>query len=198
MPRTRWWFIENWLVGCQNVGLHVLCPNPVFKWVFQILFTSQSRWNVWLPMGNHHIFTNVAQTPGILIPFCWKLLKSWFDTFLRVFWPVLIDLSQFEIDKNFDFLGEKGEKSFSRSQNLNLWGCIIPTTIWKHIYNISKVQIRREKKVTDSVLDVRFFQNILWKSKVRIYKSHEKSWKQISNSKNASDSDSTHVFTNFD
>lgn len=96
---------------------------------------------------NDQIFKDGAPPHGILLGFCSKLLKSLSDTFLHVFWPVLTDLRQFEIHKIFDFLGEKGEKSFSRSENYFLRKCIIPTTIWKHISNISKAQIRREKKV---------------------------------------------------
>ena len=99
-----------------------------------------------------------------LLSYCSVLLKTSQSIVWHVFTCFLTGFDWFEAisnSQNFRLFGRKGREKFFEVWKQKFEGWTIPTTIWKHIYNISKVQIRREKKVGDSGLDVRFFQNIL-------------------------------------
>ena len=112
---------------------------------------------------NDQIFKDGAPPHGILLGFCSKLLKSLSDTFLHVFWPVLTDLRQFEIHKIFDFLGERGEKSFSRSENY-FWGSVPYRPQYENISPTSqKLKSVEKKKLIILVHDLEFFQEIVRK-----------------------------------
>ena len=82
---TWWRFIRNWHFVDQNEGLHVVCSNPVSKWVFQFLLASYNQSNVWLLLGKRPSFHEGAAKSCHIAQFFSKLLKALFGTFLHVF-----------------------------------------------------------------------------------------------------------------
>ena len=82
---TWWRFIRNWHFVDQNEGLHVVCSNPVSKWVFQFLLASYNHSNVWLLLGKRPSFHEGAANSCHIAQFFSKLLKALFGTFLHVF-----------------------------------------------------------------------------------------------------------------
>ena len=125
----------------------MVCSKPASKWVSQFLLASYKRRNVWLLLRKRPNFQRWCTTSWHIARF---LLKTSQIIVWHVFTCFLTSFDWFEAirnSQNFRLFGRKRREKFFAVWKLFLRKCTIPTTIWKHISNISKAQIRREKKV---------------------------------------------------